>query len=430
MTSHTAAEEKQPPKVINISFHTTGDWRLTKEEDEDINKFIKYLQENEISNEWKTNTYQHKLSSKASMAMSSIDYGRDKEIKELYQKSGLKEKDYKLLNLILREKILGKQRYNILVEIFRNKLKKEIKSEQEQAISFLTQGLYEYRVADEIIIEGMNKTNDPHTYFISAEGLSYIGDKRAEDVFLEVLKTDNYDFAIDALEGMDRLNWDREKLEEQARRFMLKAKDPWVKERALRLIKDYSDERNKEVIKELFQMIDFIHLPKREGKGNLSQTIRSDELGRKETLFSNICVVIRKSFADLKNDEEIYQYILKAIDSPNNVVTYWAINTIALYKTEETFDRLVNKLDAEDKGIQMSAIGAIRYYSKEKKELVADKVLEILKETADIPTTETVNAILFFYETYKLNFGEPHQQGKVPEIKKKIIEWYNSRKEK
>ncbi|MFH1777242.1 MAG: hypothetical protein ABH952_06780 [Candidatus Omnitrophota bacterium] len=79
------------------------DWRLSKEGDDDINKFIKYLQENEISNEWKTNTYQHQLSSKASMAISSIDVGKDKEIEELYEKSGLKEKDYKLQNFIFYE---------------------------------------------------------------------------------------------------------------------------------------------------------------------------------------------------------------------------------------------------------------------------------------------------------------------------------------
>ncbi len=421
------AVEEPRPKVVEISHFTTGDWHLSKEDNDRIDAFIKYAQENDITNIWETNAFQHFLSSKPGIAISDIDYKKDDEIKQLYLKSGLKEKDYKLMNLILREKILGEKRYNILLEIFRNKLKKNIKSEQEQAVRFLTQGLCEYRIADEIIIEAMNKAEDPNTYFICAEGLSYIGDNRAQDVFLKILKTENYDFAINALEGMDRLNWDREKLEEQARRFILNAKDPWVKERALRLIKNYADEKNRGTIKELFRITDFIHLPKREGNGNLSQTISSDELGRKETLFITVCDSIRNSFDNVRNDIEIYQYILNAIDSPNNVVTYWSISTIALYKTEEAFDKVVKRVDSEDKGIQMSAIATIRYYPKEKKEQVADKMLEILKQTGDEPTTETVNVILFFYETYKLNFGEPHHQGKISEIKKKIIERYTSR---
>jgi len=243
----------------------------------------------------------------------------------------------------------------------------------------------------------MNRTQDAGTYFICAEGLSFVGDQRVKTIFEDILQTDNYDFSIHALKGMKRIGWDEEKLNAQA-------------------------------IEEMLKNYDFYHLPIKKHPNKYK--FPPGQNFKKELLYDIICSKIWEHFKKFEHKKIILDFISTNIKSQNNSVAKASIGLIggvirrlSLLKTDKIFVILRDKLDSTDDLISSYAISSITQYPKEKKIEVADKLFTLLKQSDNNFNSNTPKIILFFYTTYGINFGQMNMYN-IAEIKQKIIDFY------
>jgi len=142
------------PKKFYSKSITNDTWKLNPAEIKELDDFIRELKENEVVSEWHTNVFQYKISGKINQAvnrigMIKIKFGKDKELENLLEKSGLDQNDFKFKNLFVKY-ILGIKRYTTFRDIFIKKLSSDLTSQQEQSARFLTQALFDYTAIDEM----------------------------------------------------------------------------------------------------------------------------------------------------------------------------------------------------------------------------------------------------------------------------------------